>query len=375
MKKKLLQSIDPHWREVFTKYISKGQKQRALWLLDKLIAHEFTLFDHLPEFQKERKVALLLRIELLRQWNRDLEALAWLCLECELHPENKLANLLKDELRFNMGLDKPSSKKEKLFTNYISAEQDDWHGVAGMLETKTILMNEVIKPLKNPEIFNKYKISPPNGILLYGPPGCGKTFIARKLSEKLNFNFYEIKPSDLASIYVHGSQVKISALFNKASENAPSIIFFDEFDALVPKRGDTSHHYKSEVNEFLAQLDNLSEKGIILIAATNLISSIDASILRPGRIDIKVFIPPPDFEARLQVIKLYLEDRPQEKIDFMRLAEYLEYYTYSEIKNIIDITARKSALNQDPITTDRIIDVILENPASLTDEEIEKYKS
>lgn len=372
MKKPLVNYIDPHWRKVFSKYLSKGQKQKALSILDKIILSSKTLFSDHPQFEHERKIALLLRIDLLRSWHRDLEALAWLTLECELHPENKNAHLLKDQLKYELDL---ISYDDDISYNPTSYSDVLWPDFPGMRELKTSLQNEVINPVRNPVLFEKYKILPPNGIMFYGPPGCGKTFVARKLAKVLGYHFIEIIPSDIASPYVHGTQDKIRKKFDDALDNIPTLIFFDEFDGIAPNRDDTSHHYRSEVNEFLAQLDNLNEIEILVVGATNQLSKIDEAVLRPGRFDLKIFIPPPDFESRFEILKYYMSDREQGKINFIQLAEYTEYYTAAELRNIIDLASRRAAATSSKIDTNIIVDVILENPASLNEEKIEKYKN
>lgn len=133
--------------------------------------------------------------------------------------------------------------------------------VAGMNEIKTFMQKKIINVLKNPERAEKFKIQIPNGMLLYGPPGCGKSFIAEKFAEEAGYNYVFIKSSDLASIYVHGSQEKIGALFEEARKNAPTILNFDEFEALVPNRSNINNSSESgEVNEFLSQMHALIEK-------------------------------------------------------------------------------------------------------------------
>ncbi|MBK8352704.1 MAG: ATP-binding protein [Saprospirales bacterium] len=172
----------------------------------------------------------------------------------------------------------------------------NWDGVAGMRELKAIFERDIILPLREPAIYKAYKVSLPNGVLLYGPPGCGKTFIARKLAEVLNYNFKEIKPSDLASIYVHGTQDKIGQLFADAKAQAPCMLFLDEIEALVPNRssGGVSFHYQAEVNEFLVHLNECEKNKILVIGATNLPNLIDPAVRRPGRLDKKIFVAPPD---------------------------------------------------------------------------------
>ena len=368
--------INPSWRKKLSKLISSGRKQEALKTLDKFIENVLPLFQMSPELLEERRVAWLLRIELLRKWNRKIEALAWICLECELHPENKTAHILKDQLKYELNL-LQDDEKNKTMRNKSFNISVDWSDVAGMQELKTLLEIDVINPIKNPLIFKQYKVSIPNGILFYGPPGCGKTFVARRLADKIGFDFLEVTPSSTASIYVHGTQEKISILFKQAEEKALCVLFFDEFDAFAPNREDnsTGHHYRSEVNEFLTQLNECHERKILVIGATNNAKLIDTAVLRPGRLDIKIFVPPPDFEARIEVFKMYMKDRPQDKIDWTRLAEYTELFTYAEIKNIVEIAARYSANKRVNISTDILVDKILENPSALKEEDIKKMRN
>lgn len=374
MKKRLANDIDPHWRKIFSKYLAKNQKQKALNILDSMLTDNSSLFSGLPEFKEDKRIALLLRIDLLRHWNRELEALAWLCLECEIRPENRLAHLLKDELKHKFNFDSKDVISKDEFNKTLDDIIFNWDDIAGMREIKTLLINDVIKPISNPPLYRKFKIEPPSGVIFYGPAGCGKTFIARKLADAIDYYFLEVDTAELSSIYVHGTQGKIKELFDEAIANAPTLLLFNEFDTLVPKRDDTSHHYKMEVNEFLTQLENLNEKRVLVIATTNLISSIDSAILRPGRIDRKIFIPPPDFESRNEAFKMFMEGRPQSNIDFIRLAEYTENYTFAEIKELVNRAAINGANNNEKITTDNLVEIILENPASHSDEDIENMR-
>ena len=172
--------------------------------------------------------------------------------------------------------------------------------VAGMHALKERLRREVVSPVRDPEPYRHYRISIPNGILLYGPPGCGKTYIARQLAEELGYYFVEVIPSELASPYIHASVTRIRELFDNAVKRAPAIIFIDEFEALVPSRSGLEGHqqYKAEeVNEFLAHLNNCSEKNVFVIAATNQPDRIDPAVKRTGRLDKLIYVGPPDLEA------------------------------------------------------------------------------
>jgi len=219
--------------------------------------------------------------------------------------------------------------------------------IAGMRELKQLLISEVINPLRNPEKFEKFKVSIPNGIILHGPPGCGKTFIVRKLSEELGYNFFEVKHSDLATPYIHGAVGNIGKVFENAKQNAPAIIFFDEISGLVPDRKNLhdSSHKEEEINEFLIQLNDAADNKVLVVGATNYIDRIDPAVLRSGRFDKKIHVPPPDFEARKELFKLGLAGRPHdEKIDFDKLATITEGYSSADIiEGIVESAARLAA--------------------------------
>ena len=171
--------------------------------------------------------------------------------------------------------------------------------VAGLDELKYRLNTEVIDLIRFPEKYKKLKVKIPNGMLLYGPPGCGKTFIAEKFAEELRCNYMYVHCSDVASPYIHGGQEKIAAVFEQAKENAPTILFLDELDAMITDRSKhTSVSEYGEVNEFLTHLNNCAENKVFVIGATNNPKAIDPAALRSGRFDIKMYVPAPDEKNR-----------------------------------------------------------------------------
>lgn len=217
--------------------------------------------------------------------------------------------------------------------------------IAGMNELKEMLKKKVLYFLNNPDVAAEYKIDYPNGMLLYGPPGCGKTFFAEKFAEESGFSYALVKASDLGSTWIHGTQGKINELFKEARSKAPCVICFDEFDAFVPDRSKVNNaNHAGEVNEFLSQLNNCGKDRIFIIATTNNPEGIDSAVLRSGRLEHKIYIPAPDFEARKAVIKMGVLSRPcNDNIDFDRLASLTEGYVTSDLSLIVNDAAMNAA--------------------------------
>lgn len=260
----------------------------------------------------------------------------------------------------------------------VEIQKGNGHGfedIAGMNDLKQMLQQKVIFMLKDKEKAEKYKLVPPNGMLFYGPPGCGKSFFAEKFAEETGFNFMLVKASDLGSIFIHGSQEKIADLFKKAQKKAPTIICFDEFDAFVPNRsGRGSEHQAGEVNEFLTQLNNCGQRGIFVIATSNRPDMIDPAVLRTGRIDKMVYIPMPDKEARQEMFKMYLNGRPCEEIDTARLADLTDGYISSDIAYIVNDAAMGAAFSDQPITQQMLEDTISSIRPSINKEVARQYE-
>ena len=242
--------------------------------------------------------------------------------------------------------------------------------VAGMNDLKNVLFEDVVKPFRNPDKYKAFKIGIPNGVLLYGPPGCGKTFIVQKLAEELGYNFISLNHSDVASSYVHGSVQLIKEKFEQARKIAPTVLFIDEIDGLLPNRemlsGGSSMHKQEEINEFLLQLNNAAADKVLVIAATNRPQLLDPAVVRPGRMDYHIYVGPPDFRARLELFRLYLEGRPQKDIDVERFAELTDGYASVDIRLICDKAARHALVSgHDAIENEDVEEALANTPTSI----------
>ena len=237
------------------------------------------------------------------------------------------------------------------------------------------MREEVIDPLHNPEEYHRYGVTIPNGMLLYGPPGCGKTFFAKHFAEEVGFNFMQVTPATLKSKWINATQENIAAMFHEAEANAPTIIFIDELDDLLKDRSLAEDKGMSGINEFLAQMDRTGEKGIFIIGATNKPDVLDPAVLRAGRLEKKYYLGVPDKAAREALFKLYLEKRPYDfGLDYGLLADMTHNYVSADIQLIVNDASRAALKAHSKITMELLQNAISKVKQSISDNELKKYE-
>jgi transitional endoplasmic reticulum ATPase len=229
---------------------------------------------------------------------------------------------------------------------YIEVPTVRWTDIGGLAEVKQDLIEAVEWPLKTPEAFTRIGIRPPKGIMLYGPPGCGKTLLARAVATESEANFITIKGPEVFSKWVGESEKAIREVFRKARMASPTVIFFDEFDSLVPGRGmgyADSGVTERVISQLLTEMDGLvSLEDVVIIAATNRPDMVDPAILRPGRFDRLIYVPEPDKDSRLEIFKIYTGNMPLAKdVDLSVLVTMSKKYSGADIEAL----CREAGLN------------------------------
>jgi transitional endoplasmic reticulum ATPase len=255
------------------------------------------------------------------------------------------------------------------FMDEVSRPVISFADVGGMEEVKEEIRMKIIYPLQNRDLFRAYGKKLGGGVLLYGPPGCGKTLISQATAGEIRSNFISVALHQILDLYIGNSEKNLHQLFQLARDHAPAILFFDEVDALAADRKDLRESgMRTLINQFLAEMDGnmANNEGILILGATNAPWHLDAAFRRPGRFDRVIFIPPPDEDARIAIIELMAKEKPVERLDVAVLARKTKGFSGADIKAMFDITTEQAlarAMREGrvvPLTTDDLLQTVRE---------------
>lgn len=273
----------------------------------------------------------------------------------------------------------PSAIREIL----IEIPDVSWNDVGGIADVKTLLREAVEWPLKNPESYRNIGVEAPKGVLLYGPPGTGKTLLAKAIAHESDANFITAKGSDLLSKWYGESEKRISEIFTRGRQVAPSIIFLDELDSLAPIRGISSGEPQVTariLNQLLSEMDGLEElRGVVVVGATNRPDIIDPALIRPGRFDELILVPIPDEEARKEIFKVHTKKMVlAEDVDIVNLVALTDKYTGADIADICKKAGRyalREDLHAKNIRQRHFLKAISESGPSVTPDTMKYYEA
>ncbi len=223
---------------------------------------------------------------------------------------------------------------------FLEKPTTKFNDVGGMKNVKNEISLKIIQPLKNPDLYKAFGKKAGGGILLYGPPGCGKTFIAKATAGEIDAKFISIGLHDILDMWIGNSEKNLHHVFEVARANKPCVLFFDEVDAIGSSRADLKQSaMRHVINQFLAELDGVeaNNEGILILAATNAPWSVDGAFRRPGRFDRIIFVAPPDEEARVDILQQLLKEKPVGEIDVKKIAAQTEGYSGADLTALIDI--------------------------------------
>ena len=264
---------------------------------------------------------------------------------------------------------------------FVEVPEVRWDDIGGLENVKQELREAVEWPLKYPKVFEEMGIRPPKGILLFGPPGTGKTLLAKAAATESGANFIAVRGPEVLSKWVGESERAIRKIFERARQVAPAIIFFDEIDSIAPARGLRHDSGVTDriVNQLLTEMDGIVPlQNVVVIAATNRPDILDPALLRPGRFDRLIYVPPPDKEARKQIFKIHTRKVPlAPDVDFDKLAELTEGYTGADIEAVVReavMLKLREKLEVGPVEMRHFLEALKKVPPSLTPEDIRRYE-
>lgn len=330
---------------------------------------------------RERQKSLPILIKDKPGWDEQLENTLRKALSSDIDSRFKTADEFIQALNNEVRVEALPTQNQARIKTSESANIKRGNGfadVAGMKELKEQLQSDVIDLLHDPDQAKALGLSIPNGILFYGPPGCGKTFFAEKFAEETGFNYQYVKGSDVASPYIDGGKGKIAEIFEQARQNAPTILFLDEVDAIIRDRKEHNNAVTAgAVNQFLMELNNCGKDNVLVIGATNKPMDIDEAALRAGRLELKYYIPQPDKETRKEIFRINISKRKYDfGIDYDKLADMTENYISADISLVIDTAARLAFRRKiDKITMALLEEAIMGTKPSLTMEQIRQHEA
>jgi SpoVK/Ycf46/Vps4 family AAA+-type ATPase len=242
-------------------------------------------------------------------------------------------------LRFKVHVD--DAHAQNIPGDLLERPSASFKDVGGLDALKEQIRMNIIYPFQQPELFQSFDRKVGGGLLFYGPPGCGKTFLARATAGECQAHFINISIHDVLDMYVGNSEKNLHAIFEQARKHTPAIIFIDEIDALGGSRQRMSSYGRVLTNQLLNELDGVDSdnRNILVLGATNSPWFIDASLRRPGRFDRVIFVPPPDLDARIQILQLCLQQKPIEAIDYAKVARSMNGYSGADIQAVCTAAA------------------------------------
>jgi SpoVK/Ycf46/Vps4 family AAA+-type ATPase len=251
----------------------------------------------------------------------------------------KESEVVEGKVRAAWGEEEPAAPEHE-----IERPKINFGDVGGMEKLKEEIRLKIIHPLTHPELYQAYGKAIGGGILMYGPPGCGKTYLARATAGEIKSAFISVGINDVLDMWIGNSERNLHSLFEQARQNKPCVLFFDEVDALGASRGDMRHHAGRQlINQFLAEMDGVksSNDGVLILAATNAPWHLDSAFRRPGRFDRVLFVPPPDALGRAAILRLQCRGKPVEEIDFDQLGKKAENFSGADLKAIVDLAVER----------------------------------
>jgi AAA+ superfamily predicted ATPase len=235
-------------------------------------------------------------------------------------------------------------EEEEKPSREIERPRINFNDVGGMEKVKEEIRLKIIHPLAHPDLYKAYGKPIGGGILMYGPPGCGKTYLARATAGEIKAAFIAVGINDVLDMWIGNSERNLHSLFEQAREHKPCVLFFDEVDALGASRSDMRHHAGRQlINQFLAEMDGVktSNEGVLILAATNAPWHLDSAFRRPGRFDRVLFVPPPDAAARAAILRLHCKGKPVEEIDYDHLGKKTEQFSGADLKAVVDVAIER----------------------------------